>query len=218
MSRNPLGVPAITPAPLPFWYVEHTALTRRKLLRARREPRASRARGLLSRGVSSRALSREALTLHSYESLGQRGKYFSAPSSSCTGIRYEKRPPARKRRRSRGSRQNHVREGPSGAEMTPGGGFPTGFRTRRALRRRNDAGAKAPCAAAAGTRLPARKRRRKEDFRRNHVQEAPSGEKTAPEGGFPTGLRTRRALRRRNDAEAGVPDGITYEKRLPAPK
>ena len=34
MSRNPLGVPAITPGPLPFLYVEHTALPRRKLPRA----------------------------------------------------------------------------------------------------------------------------------------------------------------------------------------
>ena len=34
------------------------------------------------------------------------------------------------------------------------------------------------------------------------VKESPSGEKTAPEQGFPTGFRTRRALRRRNDAGA----------------
>ena len=50
------------------------------------------------------------------------------------------------------------------------------------------------------------------------VKESPSGEKTAPEQGFPTGFRTRCAFRRQNDAEDGAPHGIPYEMRLPAPK
>ena len=78
MSRNPLGVPAITPAPLPYWYVEHTALTRQKLSRASRPPvarqpccsRAPAARchfSILKCRAPCRRQAHRALTRHSYE-------------------------------------------------------------------------------------------------------------------------------------------------------
>ena len=78
--------------------------------------------------------------------------------------------------------------------------MPTGFRTRRPLRRRNDAGRRVPYVPAAGMRPPERKRRRKGTLVRDRCGNCPSGEKTAPGDRLPTGLRTRRPLRRRNDA------------------
>ena len=104
--------------------------------------------------------------------------------------------------------------------MTPEPGLPTESRTGCALRRRNDAREGLSCAFSAVTRPPARNGRRKEGYRRDSVREGPSGEKWVPEGGLPTGFRTRgpsgeemtpepglqtgfrtrRALRRRNDA------------------
>ena len=83
--------------------------------------------------------------------------------------------------------------------------MPTGFRTRRPLRRRNDAGRRVSYVPAAGMRPPARKRRRKGTLVRDRCGNCPSGEKTAPGDRLPTGLRTRRPLRRRNDAGRRVP-------------
>ena len=50
---------------------------------------------------------------------------------------------------------------PSGEKATPQRGFPTGFRTRCALRRENDAGTVTLHVIAARTRPPAPKRRRR---------------------------------------------------------
>ena len=104
--------------------------------------------------------------------------------------------PARIRRRSQDFGRNHVREGPSGAEMSPGRGLRTGSRTRWAFRRIYDAGAGILSFLAAKTRPPARIRRRSRDSRRDYVREGSSGEKTAPGPGVSTESRTRSALRR----------------------
>ena len=69
--------------------------------------------------------------------------------------------PARKGRRSIGSRRDSVRERPFGVETAPKLRFPTGFRTREALRRRNGAEAWVPATLAARTGPPASESRRK---------------------------------------------------------
>ena len=102
-----------------------------------------------------------------------------------------------------------------------------------------DAGGLTSLHVSARASPSARLRRRKEVLVRRGCGDAPSGEKTAPEGRFPTEFRTRCALRRRILAGAGtsdgipslecalrrgngagrkVPDGVPYETRPPARK
>ena len=64
-------------------------------------------------------------------------------------------PPARKWRRNMGSRRNPVREGPSGAEISPEGPFPQQALPITLLRRRNLAGGPVPAAIAHKVTLPA---------------------------------------------------------------
>ena len=109
---------------------------------------------------------------------------------------------------------------------------------KRTLRREYGAGARTSDGITYEKALPAPKCRRGGDFGRDHVRDGPSGEymtpeqefclsprcenepsgeNTAPEQGFPTGLRTRRVLRRENGTGTWGFDGIPYEKRPPAP-
>ncbi len=76
---------------------------------------------------------------------------------------------------------------------------------KRPLWRENGARETLLYVIAARTCLPARKGRRSIGSRRDSVRERPFGVETAPKLGFPTGFRTREALRRRNGAEAWVP-------------
>ena len=71
-----------------------------------------------------------------------------------------------------------------------------------------DAGGLTSLHVSARASPSARLRRRKEVLVRRSCDNAPSGEKTAPEGRFPTEFRTRCALRRRILAGAGTSDGI----------
>ncbi len=122
--------------------------------------------------------------------------------------------------------------------VTPEGPSRTGFPPQPTLRRHFGAEAYSLDVNAAGTRPPARKRRRSGDFIRNPVREGPSGVEMAPELGFRPHLLLECALRRENGAGAAiiagfslrsgfrrqnlagrrVTDGIPFEKRLPASK
>ncbi len=116
--------------------------------------------------------------------IGYAGGLFSSLEQTCANERQHerslicsKRPSGAKMTPEERLRTLLLRKGASDENMTPKRGFPTGFRTRCALRRQNDAGGKTSYAAAA-----------------------------------------KRGLRREYDAEEGVPDGIPYEMRPPAPK
>ncbi len=97
-------------------------------------------------------------------------------------------------------RRRYCENAPSGEKKAPEGGLPTGFRTRCALRRGNDAGGRGSVSAVAVMRLPARKWRRSTGYRRDPVPNPPSGAEFSPEGGFSQQSRPKGTLRRRNDA------------------
>ena len=106
--------------------------------------------------------------------LGRGGARFSAESA----------PPARLWHRSGGFALGRCRNAPSGEKTTPEQGFPTGFRTRHALRRVFDAGSGSSDGIPYEARPPARNRRRKGRFVRDRCGNAPSGAEMTPGRGF----------------------------------
>ena len=124
-----------------------------------------------------------------------------------TSTEEESPSPARKRRRRGGYRRDSVRDALSGVEMTPQRRLSTGFRTRTAFRRRNDAGRRVPYVPAAGMRPPERKRRRDTGYRRDSVREGPSGVEMTPGEGFRTCQLRERALRRQSRGNQRTPEG-----------
>ena len=117
------------------------------------------------------------------------------------------RPPERKRRRKGTLVRDRCGNCPSGEKTAPGDRLPTGFRTRRPLRRRNDAGRRVPYVPAAGMRPPERKRRRDTGYRRDSVREGPSGVEMTPGEGFRTCQLRERALRRQSRGNQRTPEG-----------
>ena len=110
--------------------------------------------------------------------------------------------PARKRRREGTLVRDCCGNAPSGEELTPQRRLSTEIRTRRALRRRSDAGRKVPYAIAAGTRPPARKRRRRGHFGSKRCENRLSGAEMTPRrGAFRTCQRRKRASRRHHGEE-----------------